>query len=79
MSNLYDENMGDQTLNVSSTQRMFQSSIVVKQDAEKSGILSFLQEVEKSMAAPPQRQSPQTMRPTTSGGPSGGASGGSSY
>jgi hypothetical protein len=77
MSNteLYVTDMGDQSIDVSSATRKgeIQTSVIIKQDASKSGILSFLEEVEQEVAPPPTRQAPATMRPT------GGSSSGGSY
>ena len=78
MSSLYDENMGVQSMDVSSTNRMFQASVIVVQDPEKSGILSFLETVEVNTPPPPTQQSGQTFTPTQSGGGTGGG-GGASY
>jgi len=60
--------VGTQTIDVSASTRKFQTSIVVKQDESKSGILSFLEKVEKSNPQTPTRTAPQTMRPSTQGG-----------
>ena len=80
MSSLYDENMGAQSIDVSSTNRMFQASVIVVQDPEKSGILSFLETVEVDTPPPPTQQTGQTFTPTSSGGTaSGGGGGGAIY
>ena len=63
----YDQNMGIQTLDVSAVTRKFQSSIIVKQDPEKSGIISFLKQIEEESEPLPTRVSRQTVRPTRSG------------
>ena len=60
----YDTNIPDQTIDVSASQRKFQSSIIVTQDTQKSGILSFLEKVEETTTPPPTRTTPQTVRPT---------------
>lgn len=60
----YDGQMGEQTLDVSAATRKFQSSIIIKQDPEKSGFISFLKEVEADTQPLPIRQSPSTVRPT---------------
>lgn len=61
---LYETNMGDQSIDISAATRKFQTSIIVKQDSGKNGILSFLAEVERNVAPPPTNQAPQTMRPS---------------
>ena len=60
----YDTNIPDQTIDVSASQRKFQSSIIETQDPQKSGILSFLEKVEETTAPPPTRTMPQTVTPT---------------
>ena len=65
---LYDTNMGDQTLDVSASTRKFQTSIVIKQDSNKSGVLSLLQKVEQETSPAPTTQAPQTVRPRQQGG-----------
>ena len=54
----------DQNMDVSASTRKFQQSIVVKQDPNKAGILSFLATVEEETQQQPQRQDPQTLRPS---------------
>lgn len=61
----YDNDMGDPTLDVSATTRKFQTSMVIKQDSEKSGILSFLENIEKETPSLPIRVAAQTQRPTS--------------
>ena len=51
-------------MDVSASTRKFQQSIVVKQDPNKAGILSFLATVEEETQQQPQRQDPQTLRPS---------------
>ena len=63
----FETNVGTQNIDVSASTRKFQTSVIVKQDANKSGILSFLQKVEQSNPQTPTQTSPQTMRPTTQG------------
>jgi len=58
----------DEELDVSASTRKFQTSIIVKQDPNKSGILSLLEKVEEQEPQPPVRQPPQTMRPRRQGG-----------
>ena len=77
ISTLYDTDMGTQNIDVSAATRKFQTSIIVTQDPEKNGILSFLAEAEQETQSPPTRQAPQTMRPSgVTGGGGGGASSG---
>jgi len=59
----YDMNFTNQEVDISASTRKFQTSVIIKQDASKSGILSFLESVEEEVPAPPTRQAPQTMRP----------------
>ncbi len=60
----YDNEMGDQSLDVSASTRKFQTSIIIKQDLAKSGILSILEKIEEqSTTEVPMRSAPQTMRP----------------
>lgn len=58
----------DEQLDVSASSRKFQTSIIVKQDPNKSGILSLLEKVEQEEPQPPVRKAPQTMRPRRQGG-----------
>ena len=64
----FDTDVGAQTIDVSASTRKFQTSIIVKQDEGKSGILSFLQKVEEATPQAPTQTQPQTMRPSTQGG-----------
>lgn len=63
----FDTNVGTQTIDVSADTRKFQTSVIVKQDKNKGGILSFLQNVEESNPATPTRTPPQTIRPRRQG------------
>lgn len=63
VNTFFDSDGFDQEMNVSATTRKFQSSVVVKQDPNKSGILSFLKEVETQSTPGPQRTEPPTQRP----------------
>ncbi len=63
----FDTNVGTQTFDVSANTRKFQTSVIVKQDKNKGGILSFLQKVEESSPATPTQTAPLTMTPTTQG------------
>ena len=67
-NNYYDTEVGSQTIDVSASTRKFQTSIIVKQDEGKSGILSFLQKVEEATPQALTQTAPQTMRPSTQGG-----------
>ncbi len=60
----YDTNIPTQEIDISASNRKFQTSIILSQDPEKSGILSFLQQTEEVVAPTPTRPSPQTVRPT---------------
>ena len=60
----YEINIPTQEIDVSSSTRKFQTSIIVTQDPRKNGILSFLQELEEVTPSPPTRSAPQTVRPT---------------
>ena len=78
----YETNMGEQMIDLGASNRKFQTSIVVQQDPNKNGVLSFLKKMEETRPLPPQRQAPQTIRPLSDNGssptPSGGSSGGGS-
>ena len=63
----FDSSVGTQTIDVSASTRKFQTSIIVKQDQNKSGILSFLEIVEQSIPQGPTQNEPQTMRPSVNG------------
>ena len=60
----YDTNIPTQEIDVSASTRKFQTSIIITQDERKSGILSFLQDLEEVTPPTPTRPSPQTVRPT---------------
>ena len=62
IDNFYESDGFDQNMDVSASTRKFQQSVIVKQDPNKSGILSFLSTVEEETQQMPQRQSPQTQR-----------------
>lgn len=64
IDNFYESGGFDETMNVSASSRKFQQSIIVKQDPNKSGILSFLKEAEEETTQQPQRRAPQTQRPS---------------
>ena len=63
----FNSDVGTQTIDVSASTRKFQPSVIVRQDANKSGILSFLAKVEATTPQTPTQTAPQTMRPTTQG------------
>jgi len=63
ISSIYELDGFDEIMDVSASTRKFQQSIIVKQDPNKSGILSFLSKVEETVQQP-QRQSPQSQRPS---------------
>lgn len=61
-TDFFDNDGFDQSLDVSASTRKFQSSVVVKQDSDKSGILSFLTKVEKTSPTRPLKSDPPTKR-----------------
>lgn len=63
----FETNVGTQNIDVSAGTRKFQTSVIVRQDANKSGVLSYLEKVERSTPQTPNQTAPQTMRPTTQG------------
>jgi len=63
MNNFFESDGFDQNMDVSASTRKFQQSIIVKQDPNKSGILSFLSKVQEETQQQPQRREPQTQRP----------------
>ena len=67
IQNYFDSNVGTQTIDVSASTRKFQTSVIVKQDENKSGILSFLEKVEATTPQTPTQTTRQTMRPSTQG------------
>ena len=64
MSEYYDREGFDESIDVSASNRKFQTSIIVKQDPGKSGILAFLSSVEESRPSQPTSTPPQTIRPS---------------
>ena len=60
--NYYDNDGFDQSMDVSASTRKFQQSIIVKQDPNKSGILSFLSQAEQETQGMPQQTPPETIR-----------------
>ena len=67
---LYELDMGDQSIDVSATKRKFQTSVIVTQDAAKSGILSILRVIPPQETATTQTSpTPQTATPSA---PTGG-------
>ena len=67
VQNYFETNVGTQNIDVSASTRKFQASLIIKQDRNKSGILSFLKKVEQSNPAIPTQTAPMTMTPTTQG------------
>jgi len=63
IDNFYESDGFDQNMDVSASTRKFQQSVIVKQDPNKSGILSFLSQAEEETQQQPQRNQPQTQRP----------------
>ena len=61
----FDSDIGELQTDVAAADRKFQTSIVVKQDPNKSGILSFLTTVEKQTQSQPQTEGTEQ---TNSGG-----------
>ena len=84
MSQLYDEDMGDQSIDISASKRKFQTSIRVTQDPNKDGIISFLEDVDRELPYAAS-QAPETLGSTAGSGTpsgtmtSGGSGGGSMY
>ena len=65
--NNYDTDGFGGTLDVSAEKIKFQTSIIITQDANKSGILSFLIEVEQTSTPLPSSTSGQTIRVSDQG------------
>ena len=63
MENFFESEGFDENMDVSATTRKFQTSQIVKQDPTKSGILSFLEEQERTQA-PTQSDESQTFQPS---------------
>ena len=59
IQNFYTDEGFDQNMDVSASTRKFQTSVIINQDAQKSGILSYLAE------KPPQPSSNSSSEPTT--------------
>lgn len=64
INNFYESDGFDQEMDVSASTRKFQQSIIVRQDPNKSGVLSFLSSVESTTEQQP-RPEGMTQRPTT--------------
>jgi hypothetical protein len=47
IDNFYESDGFDQNMDVSASTRKFQQSVIVKQDPNKSGILSFVKNLDK--------------------------------
>ena len=63
---LYETEGFEGSVDPSSETRKFQVSVIIKQDTNRSGVLSFLEQVEESSVALPTSSPSQTTRPTTS-------------
>ena len=59
IQNFYTDEGFDQNMDVSASTRKFQTSVIINQDAQKSGILSYLAE------KPPQSVNSSLPEPTT--------------
>ena len=68
MQDFYDTEGFEELTNVSINNRMFQSSIVIKQDPNKSGILSFFFNVEDQQTSQSESQQGSSIRPSDSSG-----------
>ena len=68
VQNFFQRDGFDQNMDVSASTRKFQQSIIIKQDPNKSGVLSFLSEAQEQTEQVPQRQSAQTVRPSAPDG-----------
>ena len=72
VENFYNTTVPDNEVDISASKRKFQRSVIVVQDPDKDGILSFLQELEPTQPSgvpaasttPPQ----QTVRPSSGQG-----------
>ena len=62
---LYETEGFEGTMDPTSESRKFQVSIVISQDKDKSGILSFLQQIEESSVGLPTSTPAQTVRPSS--------------
>ena len=62
MFEFYNIDVGQQVMDVSASTRKFQQSIIITQDPNKSGILSFLNEAEAERQSQPQSEGPQSQR-----------------
>jgi len=63
--NFYESDGFDQNMDVSASTRKFQQSIIVKQDPNKSGVLSFLSKVEPASTRQQERPEGLTQTPST--------------
>ncbi len=64
MKDFYETEGFEANLDVSSSNRKFQISVIVKQDPQKTGILQFLTESEQSGQSQPTSSQPSTIRPS---------------
>lgn len=60
----YETNVPSAAIDVSISTRIFQTSIIIKQDPQKSGILSFLQVLDDSRNPPAATSQAPTIRPS---------------
>lgn len=63
MSRFYDDSGFDATIDISASTRKFQQSIIIKQDPNKAGILSFLSEAASTSTTTTPQATSQTIRP----------------
>ena len=56
-----ENDIGVQTMDIAASSRKFQQSVIVKQDPNKSGIISFLQVVEEETQSQPERRGSATI------------------
>ena len=71
VSDLIQTEFQSNVINLDSSKRAFQRSIVIRQDPNKSGILSLLEnDIVESASSPPSQQSAQgqTIRPSQNSG-----------
>lgn len=56
-----ENDIGEQTMDLSASSRKFQQSVIVKQDPNKSGIISFLKVVKEETPSQPERREAATI------------------
>lgn len=59
----YETSIPNETIDTSASNRKFQTSIIITQDKNKSGILSFLEKIEETAPPLPTRRPGTTVRP----------------